>query len=82
MRIFLCRLTLCRLGSRTFSQRGPTLTFIVLFCLFFRLFLFSFFFFFFKEIYLSKALTCMKFFLYKQKCFFIKETDSFGHIVV
>ena len=35
-----------------------------------------------KGIYLSKALTCMKFFLYKQKCFFIKETDIFGHIVV
>ena len=35
-----------------------------------------------KGIYLSKALTCMKFFLYKQKCFFIKETDTFGHIVV
>ena len=37
----------------------------------------------FRRIYLSKALTCMKFFLYKQKkCFFIKETDTFGHIVV
>ena len=35
-----------------------------------------------KWIYLSKALTCMKVFLYKQKCFFIKETDTFGHIVV
>ena len=35
-----------------------------------------------KEIYLSKALTCMKFFLYKQKLLFIKETDTFGHIVV
>ena len=35
-----------------------------------------------KGIYLSKALTCMKFFLYKQKCFFIKGTDTFGHIVV
>ena len=23
----------------------------------------------------------MKFFLYKQKCFIIKETDTFGHIV-
>ena len=36
----------------------------------------------FKGIYLSKALTCMKFFWYEQKCFFIKETDTFGHIVV
>ena len=35
-----------------------------------------------KEIYLSKALTCMNLFLYKQKCIFIKETDTFGHIVV
>ena len=36
-----------------------------------------------KEIYLSKALTCMIFFLSKQKkAFFIKETDTFGHIVV
>ena len=37
-----------------------------------------------KEIYLSKALTSMKFFLYKQKMFFffIKETDTFVHIVV
>ena len=35
----------------------------------------------FKEIYLSKGLTCMKFFLYKQNAFFIKETDTFGHIV-
>ena len=35
----------------------------------------------FKAIYLSKALTCMNFFLYKQKCFFIKEKDTFGHIV-
>ena len=36
-----------------------------------------------QGIYLSKALTCMKFFLYiKQKLpFFIKETDTFGHIV-
>ena len=31
-----------------------------------------------KGIYLSKALTCMNFFLY----IFIKETDTFGHIVV
>ena len=36
-----------------------------------------------KGIYLSKALTCMKFFLYKRKMlFFIKETDTFGYIVV
>ena len=35
-----------------------------------------------KGIYLSKALTCIKFFLYKQKMLFIKETDTFGHIVV
>ena len=34
-----------------------------------------------KEIYLSNTHTCMKFFLYKQKCFIIKETDTFGHIV-
>ena len=35
-------------------------------------------------IYLSKALTCMNFFLYKQKnvVFFIKETHTFDHIVV
>ena len=33
------------------------------------------------DIYLSKALIYMKLFLYKQKCFFIKETDIFGHIV-
>ena len=32
----------------------------------------------FKGIYLSKALTYTKFVLYKQKCFFIKETDTFG----
>ena len=37
----------------------------------------------FRGIYLSKALTCMKIFLNKQKLlFFIKETDTFGHIVV
>ena len=36
----------------------------------------------FKGIYLSKALTCMTLFLYKQKLLFIKETDSFGYIVV
>ena len=35
-----------------------------------------------KGIYLSKALTCMKFFLYKQELLFVKETDTFGHIVV
>ena len=36
-----------------------------------------------KGIYLSKALTCMKMFLYKQEyCFFVKEMDTFGHIVV
>ena len=35
-----------------------------------------------KGIYLSKALTCMIFFRYKQKMLFIKETDTFGHIVV
>ena len=33
-------------------------------------------------IYLSKAITCMKLFLYKQKLLFSKETDTFGHIVV
>ena len=33
-------------------------------------------------IYLSKALTCMISFLYKQKMFFIKETDTFSYIVV
>ena len=31
---------------------------------------------------LSKALTCIIFFLYKQKHFFIKEADTFGHSVV
>ena len=37
----------------------------------------------FKGIYLLKALTFMKQFLFKQKLFFfIKETDIFGHIVV
>ena len=35
-----------------------------------------------KGILLSKALTCMKSFLYKQNWLFIKETDTFGHIVV
>ena len=36
-----------------------------------------------KGIYLLKALTCMKFFLYKQKMlFFIKGADTFCHIVV
>ena len=36
-----------------------------------------------KGIYLSKALTYMIFFVYKQKCFFfIKERDTFVHIVV
>ena len=29
-----------------------------------------------------RAVTCMKFFLYKQKCFLIKETDTFERIVV
>ena len=37
---------------------------------------------FYKGIYLSKALTCMKIFLYKQELLFVKETDTFGHIVV
>ena len=36
----------------------------------------------FKRMYLLKALTFIKFLLYKQKCFFIKETDTFGRIVV
>ena len=36
----------------------------------------------FKGMYLSKALTCMKCFLYKQNLLFIKEKDTFGHIVV
>ena len=36
----------------------------------------------FKGIYLSKALTCMKIFLYKKELLFVKETDTFGHIVV
>ena len=35
----------------------------------------------FKGIYLSKALTCMPFFRYKQKCFFIKETDTFEQLI-
>ena len=35
-----------------------------------------------KGIYLSKALTCMKIFLYKQELLFVKETDTFGKIVV
>ena len=36
-----------------------------------------------KGIYLSKALTCMKNFLYQQELlFFVNETDTFGHIVV
>ena len=83
VRIFLCRLTLCRLGSRKFSQRGPTLTcFVCFFCVFFRGFFRCCFFFFFKDIYLSKALSCMKFYCINKKCFFIKATDSFGHIVV
>ena len=37
---------------------------------------------FFKGIYLSKALTCMKIFLNKQELLFVKETDTFSHIVV
>ena len=36
----------------------------------------------FKGIYLSKALTCMNFSCINKKCFFIKEMDTFGHIVV
>ena len=32
--------------------------------------------------YISKVLTCMIFFLYKQKMLFIKETDTFGHMGV
>ena len=36
----------------------------------------------FKEILLSKALTCMIFFLYKQNGYFIMETDTFGYIAV
>ena len=36
----------------------------------------------FKEIYLSKALTCMNFSVSTKMLFFIKETDTFGHIVV
>ena len=35
-----------------------------------------------KGIYLSKALTCMKLFLYKQKCFFYQGGGYLGHIVV
>ena len=35
-----------------------------------------------KDIYLLKALTCMIFSCINKKCFFIKETDTFGHIVV
>ena len=34
-----------------------------------------------KGIYLLKALTCMNFFLY-EKMLFIKEMDTFSHIVV
>ena len=30
----------------------------------------------------TTAHSCMTFFLYKRKCFFIKETDTFSHIVV
>ena len=30
----------------------------------------------------TKNKTCMNFFLYKQIMFFIKETDTFGHVVV
>ena len=35
-----------------------------------------------KGIYVSKALTCMKFFVNKQNLLFIKEANAFGHIVV
>ena len=35
-----------------------------------------------KGIYLSKALTCIEIFLYKQELLFVKEMDTFGHIVV
>ena len=31
---------------------------------------------------LPKALTCMKYFLYKQNGYFFMETDTFGYIVV
>ena len=35
-----------------------------------------------KGIYLSKTLTCLKLFLYKQKfAFFMEETDTFGLIL-
>ena len=36
----------------------------------------------FRGVYLLKALTCMKFFLYKQELLFVKDTDTLGHIVV
>ena len=36
----------------------------------------------FKGIYLSKALTCMEFSCINKNCVFVKETDTFGHIVV
>ena len=36
----------------------------------------------FKGVYLSKALICMEFSCINKNCFFIKETDTFGHIVV
>ena len=35
-----------------------------------------------KGIYLSEALTCKKFLCTNKNCFFIKETDTVGHIVV
>ena len=36
----------------------------------------------FKRMLLSKALTCMQFFIYKQNGWFIKETDIFCYIDV
>ena len=35
-----------------------------------------------KGIYLSKAVTCMTFSCINKNCVFVKETDTFGHIVV
>ena len=34
-----------------------------------------------KGIYLSKALTCMKIFLYKQELLFVKETDTLATLL-
>ena len=65
-------MTLCYTGSFTFSTSRLRKTFITLVkqTTSFKTFKIAFYLRNFKGIYLSKAFTCMKFFLYKQKCIF------------